>query len=73
MSGTGQMFMLAGQGQDVSSNLDLMGIHINIPAVINLIEKAFHDDALDKLVERAEMLVVLAKKHRAEHRVLEEN
>ena len=73
MSGTGQLFRLASQGQDVADNLDLMGTHLNLGAVLGLIEKALHDDQLDKLVERAEMLVVLAKKHRAEHMALEED
>ena len=72
MSGTGQLFRLAAQGQDVN-NIDLVGTHLNLGAILGLAERALHDDQLDKLVERAEILVVLAKKHRAEHRLLEEN
>lgn len=69
MSGTGKLFELAAQGQAVDS-LDLMVVHVNIGAVLDLCDKAHHDDNLDKLVELAEMLLVLAKRHRFEHRLL---
>lgn len=69
MSGVGQLFQLAAQGQEVSS-LELMSVHMNLEGTLSLIETALHDDQLDKLVERAEMLVVLAKKHRDEHQKL---
>ena len=71
MSGTGRLFRLASEGQAVDS-FEMVGTHMNLDAILSLIERALHDDQLDKLVERSEMLVVLAKKHRAEHKGLEE-